>query len=143
MFFYFLVFIGCFYQVLEKVFFFCTNFVFFLEKFFFFLILCWCGKLWKLQKFRLYIYIYIDNNLPFIIYYESIMKILCIQMFFILVERMLGGFTLRDYWWVVGWDSCPILVDIMREYDKSIHMCTKLLELPVQINKIIITHHRC
>ena len=59
--------------------------------------------------------------------YESIIKILCIQMFFyffifllMLVERMLGGFTLGDCCWVVGWDSCPILVDTFVESIRGI-----------------------
>ena len=64
-----------------------------------------------------------NNKLPSMICYKSIMKILCIQIFylfifFMLVERMLGGFTLGDCWWVVGWDSCLILVDTFVE---SIH----------------------
>ena len=53
------------------------------------------------------------------------MKILCIQMFFFFlmpVERMLGGFTLGDCCWVVGWDSCPILVDTFVESIRGIQL---------------------
>ena len=43
--------------------------------FFFFLILCWCGKLWKFQKFRLYIYIY--RLVRFAVMWEGEIRIYC------------------------------------------------------------------